>query len=201
MQHETCYWGRAWGNSSSGVNDYGDEIWFCTSSSPYDFGIVNINTTYSTGICQFYFKNCGATTGNVTISGSDMTGTGTDWELSEDDTNGADIVGLSAGLCSQTQTMTFYPDAHSETSSVDGYAAAWHIGAQTWAHMWDSVGDKHDDQDVTAYVRIIGEDIIGDRFTEIARSIVVFDTSGLPNDAVISSANNNVNSAVANKDE
>lgn len=106
LTSEKCYWVVAGGNSTGGDFDCGEAVWFCTSSADYDFGTVAVNTAYFTAIDQFQWKNCGTTTGNVTISsGVYMTGSGGNWTVSTDATNGASIVGLKAGLNDDDDTF------------------------------------------------------------------------------------------------
>jgi len=97
LSAETCYWCRAWGNSPSGVNDYGDAVWFCTGSEDYSHGIVVPSQSYPTGLTQFLFRNCGD--GNITVTiGSSLWVGGTSWTPSDDGSPGINIIGIKAGV-------------------------------------------------------------------------------------------------------
>lgn len=80
----------------------------------------------------------------------------------------------------------FRPDAHPETSSVDGWAGA-HITfpGGTWAALKAHPGGVGSDSGTTAYVKIRSTSTT-DRWFELARGVVLFDTSTLPDDVAIS---------------
>ncbi len=84
-------------------------------------------------------------------------------------------------------SATFYPDAHTETSSVDGYIGQTGTNA-TWAAIRDGAGNGHDDsgQEVTATDIYAGTTT--DRWAGMYRGIFLFNTSGLPDDTVINAA-------------
>ena len=69
------------------------------SNSPdtYDFGIVQMSATPSTGLMQFTLNNSSVYAINVSISAGDMVGD-SNWILSNTATPGADTFGLKAGL-------------------------------------------------------------------------------------------------------
>lgn len=67
------------------------------TGNTYGFGVVNAGSTTSTGLAYFTVTNNSGFPVNITISGTDMSGGTTPWELSEDGTAGADICGLKAG--------------------------------------------------------------------------------------------------------
>jgi len=86
-------------------------------------------------------------------------------------------------------TKTFYPDAHPESTSVDGRVI--HQVATTgilWADLVAAVGSGANDG--SAYLAIIhmecGSDT--DRYAALGRGILLFDTSAIPTGAVIISA-------------
>lgn len=63
-----------------------------------DFGVVAEGATPTTGLGFFTVTNNSSGAITITIQGTDMTGTGTDWDLSDDGTAGTDVVGIKAGL-------------------------------------------------------------------------------------------------------
>jgi len=83
-----------------------------------------------------------------------------------------------------SDSLTFYPDAHSETTSVDGYAFHYQVN-QTWATIHDGAGTTADDAS-----NIISQQIVAGTtaWNYILRSPILFDTSGLPDTAIISAA-------------
>jgi len=64
----------------------------------YDFGIVIASQTYATGLTYFTVTNNGSVSVDITISGTDMTGGGYTWTLSDTATPGNMVYGLKAGL-------------------------------------------------------------------------------------------------------
>ncbi len=102
------------------------------------------------------------------------------------------------------QTSTFRPDPNTETSSVDGFVAMgdqspdWSVYNKCSAVRDDISGNALGDSDVNFTVGVTqtafdfpplldnqGEDEFG---CEISRGFFLFDTSSLPNDAVVSAA-------------
>ncbi|MCP4610647.1 MAG: hypothetical protein GY845_18205, partial [Planctomycetes bacterium] len=82
-------------------------------------------------------------------------------------------------------TLTFYPDADTETSSVDGYV--WRTSAGTWSSLVNGVGNGCSDTALTPSIQIAGNATTS-WFNGLYRSIFTFDTSSLPNDCTINSA-------------
>lgn len=80
---------------------------------------------------------------------------------------------------------TFYPDAHAETSSVDGYTYAYSAGTDSWEVIHDRNGDFHNDEGAQAS---IGLQVQGDEYKLIFRAIFVFNTTGLPDTCTITGA-------------
>ena len=68
------------------------------SPSTYGFGIVEASSTTSTGLTHFTLTNNGNVAEDITINGTDMTGGGTTWTLSDTATAGSGICGLKCGL-------------------------------------------------------------------------------------------------------
>jgi hypothetical protein len=100
-----------------------------------------------------------------------------------------DIPGWAIGgnWTAGSETETFYPDAHVETSSVDGIAI--HGSDNTaWATIQGGAGTYGDASGVYgAMYASLKSGSVSD-WEYIRRSIVVFDTSVLPDDANITSA-------------
>lgn len=81
---------------------------------------------------------------------------------------------------------TFYPDAHVETSSVDGRVYRWNAGA-TWATNRDHT-DGTGASDIEPFESSIKLRTGATNWYGIIRSIYLFDTSGLPDGATITAA-------------
>lgn len=83
-------------------------------------------------------------------------------------------------------SATYYPDAHEETSSVDGYVERNPI-REVWDDIHDLTGTAFNDSSGEGVCfRIEGASLWG--WGRMYRSISLFDTSGLPDDAIISAA-------------
>jgi len=85
-------------------------------------------------------------------------------------------------------SATFYPDAHTETSSVDGRVYAGDGTAQTWASLHDGTGWTAEPSVTGTSIVYIGSHATTSKWTYLVRSFYLFDTSSLPDDAVISAA-------------
>ena len=86
-----------------------------------------------------------------------------------------------------TNTTTFYPDPHAEISSVDGYAI--HLQDNTaWTTLRGAAGTNgYESENITQVMGFkTGSTSL---YTQIYRSLYVFDTSTLPSDATVLSAN------------
>lgn len=80
-------------------------------------------------------------------------------------------------------TETFYPDPHPEISSVDGYVTQ--TGEQTWASLIAALGNgSNDTWDGVTFVAM-GAGYAAGGYNMLSRGIFLFDTSGLPDTAVI----------------
>jgi len=87
--------------SVSGVTDsYLLICRYCIPNAPptYNFGTLNQGQIAVTGLSQFTVNNYGEQPIDISIRGTDATGTGTDWTLSDTATAGADTYGMLAGL-------------------------------------------------------------------------------------------------------
>ena len=80
--------------------------WYChpvtidfSNDPPYHtFGLIEASGTYESGLDHFTITNTSSSTLNITIHGTDMTGGGASWTLSDTASPGADTFGLKAGL-------------------------------------------------------------------------------------------------------
>lgn len=86
-----------------------------------------------------------------------------------------------------SDSATFYPDAHAEVSSVDGYVIHQQ-DAQTWATIQGGAGTSAYDSLTTPFYAEVRSSTTTNTWLMIMRVIILFDTSGLPDTAVISAA-------------
>lgn len=84
-------------------------------------------------------------------------------------------------------TVEFHPDAHPETSSVDGYASAVKVPTVLWAAIHGDTGTAADDSDILMYVELRSSSRVN-KWYKIHRIIITFDTSSIPVGATILSA-------------
>ncbi len=76
-------------------------------------------------------------------------------------------------------TGTFYPDAHVETTTVDGYMTHYYAN-DSWADLRDGAGNgANDSSDLVSNVMILAGTSTN-AWTRIDRTIFLFDTSSLP---------------------
>jgi hypothetical protein len=68
------------------------------SPTSYDFGTLAVSTTADTGLTYFTITNTGTCTVDITIGGTDMTGGGYTWTLSDSAIPGDMTYGMKAGL-------------------------------------------------------------------------------------------------------
>lgn len=73
--------------------------------SSWDFDLVGTNSTYETGLTCFNTTNVGNVEVDISISGSNMTGGGFTWELSDTATPDDMVYGLKAGLSGGNYTI------------------------------------------------------------------------------------------------
>lgn len=79
---------------------------------------------------------------------------------------------------------TFYPDAHEESTSVDGLA--WHYTLNAvWADIQGGIGNGSNDTATGMDILKIKAGTVTDRWELIRRSIYLFNTASLPNGAII----------------
>jgi len=95
-------WSSAFSAQDFMFEDWGEEIAaepeISNTPDSKDFGVVAESATPETGLTFFTVTNNSSGAVSITIQGTDMTGTGTDWDLSDDGSAGTDIYGLKAGL-------------------------------------------------------------------------------------------------------
>jgi len=88
-----------------------------------------------------------------------------------------------------SNTVTFYPNADPEVSSVDGFV--FHLyptTKDTWANLIAAGGTEANDSE-SGSTSLVEFAAVGlHQWYYLTRSIFLFDTSSLPDDAVISSA-------------
>ena len=84
-------------------------------------------------------------------------------------------------------TGTFYPDAHTESSSVDGWVSAEEGEGVSWSTIRNHIGTYANDSSTTASITLASHGTTNEWYI-LRRGIVLFDTSSLPDDAVITSA-------------
>ena len=96
-------------------------------------------------------------------------------------------------------TMTFYPDAHPETTSVDGYVVRI-AGQDTWANTKAGAGTNAGNADANSAMAAFYCGTTTNKFTRADRTIFLFDTSLLPNGATITSAIFSIYGAGAKQD-
>ena len=82
-------------------------------------------------------------------------------------------------------SATFYPNAHPETTSVDG--GVYRASSGTWASVRDGAGTASYDEANSSEIRIQAANST-DWWTIMERFIMLFDTSSLPDDTTITSA-------------
>lgn len=84
-------------------------------------------------------------------------------------------------------SSTFYPDEHIETTSVDGYARHLDAAGLIWADMVGAAGTSAASALWTDFVGWVWRtDANTDKFDYLYRGIMLFDTSGLDDTAIIS---------------
>ncbi|MBA7607386.1 hypothetical protein ES703_14545 [subsurface metagenome] len=81
--------------------------------------------------------------------------------------------------------QTFYPDAHEEVSSVDGFVMR--TGSGSWGSVRDGAGTDSGDDVETGHIWWI-RSTINSNWYEIIRTIFLFNTGNLPDDCKIISA-------------
>ncbi len=86
-----------------------------------------------------------------------------------------------------SDSSTFYPDAHPETTSVDGLLAR-NGPNDTWANARGGNGTSADDTTADSWNVCLGTLTLANNWYYFYRAIFTFDTSALPDAAIISAA-------------
>ncbi len=86
-------------------------------------------------------------------------------------------------------TLVYRPDAHPETSSVDGWIRTFILAGTTWATLRAGITDSFSwsSEQTNAHIQI-KSDSSNDKWEDIYRGILSFDTSDLADDLTITSA-------------
>lgn len=121
---------------------------------------------------QGTLTGAGRTKGNITVHGEDL-------YFGDDDGNERYV--------RQAVTATYYPDAHPESSSVDGHVHH-QDNISDWATLRDGAGTYSDDDDDKDYVAHFECAFTTNKYDVVGRGIFLFDTSEIPDDATIISA-------------
>lgn len=80
----------------------------------------------------------------------------------------------------------YYPDANPETASVDGYVSR-SVSSEIWSSLTSGAGTGKSDSG-TFLANYIAASTTSNQFAILYRNIMLFDTSGLPDTAVVSAA-------------
>ncbi len=100
------------------------------------------------------------------------------------------VIGLSP-VASASTTYTFYPDAHPETNTVDGYTIRLNAAGEAWANLVAGAGTHKGDSETGDGIQpwaVFSHAIGVNDWIELERMFFLFDTSSIPDDYVISSA-------------
>lgn len=98
------------------------------SPSSYAFGVLDESSSYTTGLDHFTVTNNSAYSVTITIRGSDMTGGGVTWTLSDTATPGPDIYGLRAGVQGGSYNVTVSKNSSNTTlisNLASGNSTKW----------------------------------------------------------------------------
>ncbi|MGD0779165.1 MAG: hypothetical protein ABR954_00040 [Dehalococcoidales bacterium] len=87
-----------------------------------------------------------------------------------------------------SDSATFYPDAHPESTTVDGRAYQYLPSGDTWANIRGGAGNGCEDSVSPSHVVQILAYTTNNVWSLLTRAIYLFDTSALPDGATISAA-------------
>lgn len=95
---------------------------------------------------------------------------------------------FSFSLPAQAYIATFYPDANPESTSMDGYAD-WDNISASWTTVHDAVtGTGANSSDISGIKAVIISAGTTNNFYTLRRGFILFDTSSLPDNAIITAA-------------
>jgi hypothetical protein len=84
-------------------------------------------------------------------------------------------------------SLTYYPNPHVETTSVDGYAEE-ETATTSWATLVGAGGDMANDTATNDLIIYINSTGTANQWNTLRRGFYSFDTSALPDDVIVSSA-------------
>ncbi len=119
-------------------------------------------------------------------SGSNADGTDLDIIVIDSDTEQVDDINIVAPF-SIGASLTVFPDAHIETSTVDGHVFRL-VASEDWGLVQGGAGTGHNDNSGNTIVFGMLSDDLTNKWRRIYRGIYLFDTSALGSSAVISAA-------------
>ena len=86
------------------------------------------------------------------------------------------------------QPGDFYPNAHAESTSVDGVVGRGIGAGESWTTQRTGAGTLHNDSETNSIVGIWSSNNVSAPWIQVQRGIILFDTSAIPDTAVISAA-------------
>jgi hypothetical protein len=103
-------------------------------------------------------------------------------------TSGEHTISVSTNQTYTTGSMTFYPDAHVETTSVDGYVMHANAAGITWAALQGAVGSAAGSSDASNWFLVQAHGINANRWVDLRRFIYLTDITGLPAGVTVTSS-------------
>lgn len=79
----------------------------------------------------------------------------------------------------------FYPDAHPETTTVDGDVGRNAVN-ETWGNIRAGAGNYVDDSSASSYMSLVSSSTTTNQFATLLRNFWLFDTASIPDSAIIS---------------
>jgi len=102
-----------------------------------------------------------------------------------------DDIEMQADVCGWPvvigDTLTVYPDANPETDTVDGRTTRYIPGSTNWDGLHDLDGTHVSDSNTSDYLGL-GKGAGTTNYLQLSRMVMLFDTSALPDDCVITGA-------------
>lgn len=114
------------------------------SNSPgsYDFGAVDLSGTAASGLTYFTVENTGDAACDIAIKGTDFSGGGETWTLSDTATPGASTCGLKAGLVSDYTIVVKKSSTYNTLVSNLAVDATDEWGLKLWAPTSGVLGNE-----------------------------------------------------------